>query len=476
MNNPPDQEPIPLDAYADARPALKIVTPDAEGLAPQPLSDDHLADCFIRMHGQDWRYVARWGKWYFFDGDGWREDAKDAVMGAAKGITRAALSMAAAKPLTGPALKKVNSVRQAKDLLIFARSDADIAATVDQWDVDGYLLGVPGGVVDLRLGKDLEAVREHYITKRCTVAPASGRPELWLKFLETCTGGDTSVRDYLQRFAGYCLTGETVEQMMMFFYGLGANGKSTFLQVLTHIMGDYAVSGNIDTFMEQKNPAHSTELARLNSARLVVVEETTSGGRWSEGKIKKLTGGGKIAAHFMRQDDFEFEPKFKLLVAGNHKPVIKSVGEAMRRRLHIVPFLNIVPEADRDPELLNKLKAEAPQILSWMIDGCLAWQDCRLGKPEAVEQAIEDYLQQEDTIGAWLEECCERKSSGVTSGAVLYKNYQDWCETQGETIWSKKALSTALLELGFTQVRSETTRSFKGLVVKVAPSYSDIRG
>src|SRR3972149_1278522 len=160
---------------------------------------------------------------------------------------------------------------------------------------------------------------------------------------------------------------------MAFLYGTGANGKTTLVQTILGIMGDYAITAPIETFAESKNERHSTELARLRGARLVATEETSTGSRWNESRIKTLTGGNRISAHFMRQDDFEFQPEFKLLIAGNHKPQMRAVDEAIKRRMHIVPFTITIPEEDRIKGFGDTLKSEWPQILAWIIQGCAAW-------------------------------------------------------------------------------------------------------
>ena len=174
-------------------------------------------------------------------------------------------------------------------------------------------------------------------------ASAAGDCPVWMEFLDTVTGGDADLQAYLQRMAGYCLSGVTTEHALFFLYGTGANGKSVFANTLTAIMGDYATVAAMDMFMATHGDRHPTDMAGLRGARIVTSIETEQGSRWAESKLKALTGGDKITARFMRQDFFEFTPQFKLLIVGNHKPSIRNVDEAMKRRLHMVPFTVTIP-------------------------------------------------------------------------------------------------------------------------------------
>ncbi|MGH8634953.1 MAG: phage/plasmid primase, P4 family [Burkholderiales bacterium] len=461
----------PVLAAVDGNTALQQALDAAPGA--QPLSQDALAEHFVDTYGDDWRYVAHWGRWMKWDADHWRSDDMESHVGLAKQVTRAAIAWPEAASITASDKRKVNSIVTAKALLSFARSDVKIAASTEQWDTDSMLLGVPGGVVDLRDGRMLPPERAQYISKSCAVAPANGRPALWLAYLDRVHGGDGKVIDYLQRYAGYCATGETKEHALAFLYGTGRNGKGVFLETISRVLGDYARTASMETFMEQKTAAHSTELARLAGARLVVTEEAASGGRWNEARIKHLTGGGKITAHYMRQDDFEFIPSFKLLIAANHKPMLRSVDEAIKSRIHLVAFNVTIPAEERDRDLLAKLQAEWPQILGWILDGCAAWQGQGLSVPQVILDATERYVEQEDVLGAWLEECCERE--GETEGAILYENYRRWCDTQGEHAWSRRAWANTMLERGFEQRKSKGQRLFRGVRLRagsvVAPGY-----
>jgi putative DNA primase/helicase len=212
------------------------------------------------------------------------------------------------------------------------------------------------------------------MTKMTAVAPGGECPR-FIAFLNEITNGDRALCDFLQRMFGYCITGSTREHGLFFFYGTGANGKSVLLNTVSGILGDYHRTAPIETFTASSVDRHPTELAGLQGRRLVTAIETEEGRRWAESRIKALTGGDKISARFMRADFFEYTPAFKLVIAGNHKPGLRSVDEAIRRRFHLIPFTVTIPEEKRDPDLFEKLSKEWPGILDWMINGAMHWQE-----------------------------------------------------------------------------------------------------
>jgi putative DNA primase/helicase len=276
---------------------------------------------------------------------------------------------------------------------------------------------------------------------------------------------------YLQRVAGYCLTGLTSEHVLFFLYGTGANGKSVFVETLAGVLGDYAVAAPMETFVETLHDRHPTELAMLRGARLVTASETQSGRRWNEARIKQLTGGDKIAARFMRQDFFEFTPQFKLMISGNHKPSLRNVNEAIRRRIHLVPFTVTIPPAERDRDLAEKLKAEWPGIMAWAVQGALAWRKQGLNPPPAVIDATNEYLASEDAIGLWLEECTVQDPNGWEKSTALFGSWKAWAEKAGERIGSQKAFSQTLEERGLGKRRGNTgSQGFTGIRLKPAAS------
>jgi putative DNA primase/helicase len=269
-----------------------------------------------------------------------------------------------------------------------------------------------------------------HLTHMTAVAPGGACP-LWRRFLDRITGGDVDLQQYLQRASGYALTGSTREHALFFFYGTGGNGKGVFLGTISGILGDYHCIAPIETFTASNMDHHPTDIAGLCGARLVVATETEEGRRWAESKIKTLTGGDRVRARFMRQDFFHFTPQFKLMISGNHKPGLRSVDEAIRRRFNLVPFTITIPREERDQDLAGKLMEEWPGILKWMVEGCLEWQRIGLAPPDAVTAATAAYLEAQDSIAAWLDECCDRDPSAWERSQTLFASWKAWAERSG---------------------------------------------
>jgi putative DNA primase/helicase len=368
------------------------------------------------------------------------------------------------------------SARQVAAVVWLARSDPRMAMTPEQFDRDPWLFNTRGGTVELKTGKMREHRRLDYITKITEVIPGGDCP-MFLDFLDTIFAKDNELIAYLQKFFGYILTGETTEHAMLFFYGTGANGKSVLVSTLAGILGEYHRVAPIDTFTVTNMIQHPTDMACMQGARLVTAVETEDGRRWAESKIKALTGGDKITARFMRGDFFEFVPAFKLIIAGNHKPSLRSVDEAMRRRLYLIPFNVTIPPEERDKHLADKLKAEWPGILQWMIDGCLKWQREGLSPPQSVTNATAEYLQSEDTFATWIEERCELKPSYTDTSESLFASWKEWAELMGEPAISRKKFNSKLesrLGIERTTIGHKKTRGYSGIrVITVATAWHD---
>ena len=236
-----------------------------------------------------------------------------------------------------------------------------------------------------------------------------------------------------------------------------------FLTTIANLLGEYARTAPASSFTASSTEQHPTDVAGLRGARLVNAIETESGSRWAESKIKSLTGGDKIAARFMRCDFFEYVPEFKLLIAGNHRPGLRSVDEAIRRRLHMVPFTVTISPSERDPFLAEKLTAEFSGIMRWAVEGCLGWQHDGLNPPSAVRSETESYLAAEDRIGQWIEDCCVTGKRYWSSSSALFTSWKEWCDCAGEREGSQREFSMRLEVRGFKQSRKSSARGFVGI-------------
>jgi putative DNA primase/helicase len=437
--------------------AAKVPQPDGDE-APRPIkriepTDDQIADIFAEEHRHDLRYVAAWGKWFEWTGKLWREDLTlrhfDLIRRTCKaqGVKRAGMA------------KLVNAVHT------LARADRRLAATIEQWDTNPMLLNTPGGIVDLRDGTVRKSDPLAFCTKMTAVTPRGDCP-LFQKFLTRIMGGDRALVDYLQRMLGYCLTGDTSEQAIFFNHGGGQNGKTVLMSTVAGILGDYCRATPIETFTESKNDRHPTELARLRGARLVTATETEAGRHWAESRLKELTGGESIPARFMHKDFFEYLPQFKPVISGNHKPRLRSVGTAMRRRLHLNPFIVTIPVDERDTQLVERLKAEWPGILQWMIDGCLDWQEMGLAPPEAVTKATDAYFAGEDGCANWIADCCDQIAGFVTASTTLFTSWKAWAEKTGQTVGSTSQFREEMERLGITHKHGRTGNYYRGLRIR----------
>jgi len=439
-------------------------TPDAAGGGaddeplPVGFTEDALASEFSTQHGDDWRHVAIWGAWLTWTGGRWEREGTLRAFDLARHICRAAANRANSAKVRAR-LSQASTVAAVERL---ARADRQHAMTAEIWDRDSWLLNTPAGIVDLRTAALAPHDRALCMTKIATATPQGGCPA-WLAFLAQVTGGDADLQSYLQRVVGYGLTGVTTEHALFFLYGTGANGKSVFVNTLTAILGDYATVAPMDMFMATHGDRHPTDMAGLRGARIVTSVETEQGSRWAENKLKALTGGDRITARFMRQDFFEFTPQFKLLVAGNHKPSIRNVDEAMRRRLHMVSFTVTIPPGQRDKRLPERLLAERDGILVWALEGCLAWQRVGLRPPATVLAATDEYFEAEDALGRWLDERCETGASHIEITGRLFASWKSWAEAGSEFVSSSKRFSDALTNRGFQPQRDGGARRFRGL-------------
>ena len=435
--------------------------PDANRLAGRKLTEDGLALLFASRHENQFLYDHTRGAWFFWNGSCWEEDRKQP---GTDGFSRA-------DPRRNQAKADLNKTGVAKAVLTAAAADPRTAITHEDWNTDPWLLGVPGGIVNLKTGELLPADPAKRINAQTLVAPAEPGTvsPAWQKFLDEATKGDAELQRFLQQMAGYVLTGDTSEEIFFFIHGPGGNGKGVFIGALGAIMGDYAKAASMQTFMTSKNDRHLTELARLVDARLVTASETEEGRQLAVARIKELTGNERpITANYMRQDHFEYVPGFKLVLVGNDKPKIPSVDDGMRRRLRLVPFTHKPEEVDL--ELKEKLKAEYPAILRWAIDGCLDWQKNGFVKPAVVMDATREYLDEEDVRLQWLAERTVSELHAFSTSSELYLDWTQWATARSHHVGSNIDFGRWLGKQGRRQGKINGERGVFGLKLMITES------
>jgi putative DNA primase/helicase len=433
------------------------------GEPDNPFTEDALALRFSERHEDDLRYIATKGTWLKWDGARWYPEATHLAFDLARKSCRADAQAFG----NGKAPSQVFSAKVIAAVERMAKADRRQATVIEQWDAHEFAFSAETATFDLRTGKFHAPRPSDYITKKAACPCAATPHPVWTAFLERIAP-DPELRAFLQRFVGYCMTGSTAEHKFVFAYGTGANGKSTFTNTIAAIFGDYATLADVGTFIASNTERHPTDVAKLHGYRLVVAQETEKGRRWDETKIKTMTGGDKMTARFMHCNFFDFVPKFKLWVVGNHKPQLNNVDEAMRRRMLLVPFLVQIPADERDPDLPEKLKAEWPGILRWALDGCLEWQRTGLAPPKIVTEATDEYFEDQDIIKQWLEDRTEDGGPfAFTPTSQLFTSWREWCTERNLKPGAGNAFSDALADRGYIRKRAHGgVRGFCSLSLK----------
>lgn len=427
--------------------------------------DCHLTDCgnaqrLVRQHGQDLHYVSPWGTWFIWNGQCWVKDQTGEVVRRAK-RTVAWLHEEAAglqedqQKAHAQHAKKSEGEARINAMISLTKSEPTIPLMPGRFDANPWLLNCPNGTLDLKPGHLYPHRREDCLSKIIPVPydPVAACP-LWIEFLTRITGGNPALMSFLQRSVGYALTGDTSEQVMFLLYGTGANGKTTFLETIRAILGSYAITADMSTFLARQGDPIRNDVARLVGARFVSAVEAERGRRLAEVLIKQLTGGDSMTARFLYHEFFEFQPTFKLFVAVNHKPVIGGADPAIWRRMRLIPFTVTIPERERDKGLPAKLRTELPGILAWAVQGCRAWQADGLGLPQEIRDATDSYREEMDVLAGFLGESCVEGPQYQVSAMDLYAAYIAWCQGAQEKLLSKQAFGGHLREHGLTAKKS----------------------
>ncbi|MBM4287019.1 MAG: DNA primase, partial [Deltaproteobacteria bacterium] len=300
-------------------------------------------------------------------------------------------------------------------------------------DQDPMLLNVHNGILDLKTGALLPPDRKYLITK---LAPVTYQPKAscpwWMSFLDRIMGGDGQMVDFLQRVVGYTLIGDNRERVFFILYGKGDNGKTTFLETIRALMGDYAQVAEFSTFLVRRSSQVRNDLAKLKGARFVSASEGDRGARLNEALLKSITGGDQITARRLYEEYSDFVPACKIFLATNHKPVVRDTSHGLWRRLRLIPFNVTIPASEQDKTLIRKLTQELPGILNWAIQGCLKWQERGLEQPEGVLTATRNYQTESDIIGLFLKDCTVLEPGLRVSAQNLRQAFTRYMEEQGK--------------------------------------------
>lgn len=406
--------------------------------------------------GDDLLYCEKLKNWYIWDGKRFRVDDTLQIM------LYAINTVDAIKDAKWR--HRSSSRARLESMIKIAKALPKIAIQTNNLDANRHLLNVNNGTIDLRTGKLHPHSRAHRITRLVPVDyTPQARCPLWLKFLSEVLKNDPELIEFVKRAVGYSLTGSTMEQCLFFLYGTGANGKTTFLNVMLDLLGDYGIQVDSSILIASRNEIHPTGVADLFGARLAVTSEVERGKQFAESTIKSLTGEDTITARFMHQNFFRFRPSHKIFLAANHMPTIRGKDPAIWRRIRMIPFTVSIPESSRDPRLLSKLRKELPGILNWAIEGCLNWQAEGLGQPKAANLLKEDYQVEMDILHDFINQICFLHPDAKATSKDLYNAYLKFCDENADTPVKKKSFGMMLKEKGFESWRDMKNRGFVGI-------------
>jgi len=432
------------------------------------LTDAGNAERFQAHVGDRFAFVHAWGSWMHYDGVRWQRDGSGEAVRAALATLRAMAGESEKVPdedHRGELLKhSLDSESSSRLSAMLTLGQAMLPVAPEALDRDPDLLNVANGTLDLRTGELRRHDRRDWITR---LAPVPFEPDavcpLWESFLHRVMGGNERLIAFIQRAVGYSLTGHVNEQVLLLLYGVGANGKSTFLETARSLLADYSAITDFTTFLKRDSEGARNDLARLVGTRFVSAVEAEAGKPLAEALVKQLTGGDTITARFLFKEFFDFRPQFKIWLAANHKPGIHGSDHGIWRRIRLVPFTVTIPEPERDPRLTAKLAEELPGILAWAVRGCLAWREKGLGVPDEVRAATASYREEMDLFGGFLDDGCVAEARAEVTAKDLYGAYQAWCEANGEKPRSQKSLSVGLRERGFEAFRTKNARGWRGI-------------
>jgi putative DNA primase/helicase len=441
----------------------------SESKSSFPRTDAGNAEFFAREYKDKLRYVYSRRRWLLWSNHWWVEDRCQTVLQMAKEAARKRLRVRfvlrdtkAEGKAEGAWAFKSESWARLEAALEIAKSEPSLATSGDEWDANPWLFGVANGVINLRTGKLRDGKRSDLLTMHTEVVfDAEAQCPRWLHFLDDIFGGDRELIEYVHRAVGYCVTGITTEQVIFVCHGSGANGKSTFLDVLRAVLGDYAYNLPFSTFELKARSAIPNDIAALPRRRFVTALETSESAPLNEARIKLLTGCDAVSARLLYREFFSFTPTAKFWLATNHRPPVADDSPGFWRRIRLIPFLQQFVGEQADKDLAAKLMEEALGILSWVVNGCLLWKRDGLGLPATVATASEAF-------GEFLDETCEVTADATVSAADLWQEYVEWVSGNHERPLDRRAFSARLESRAFRKQRSghDRTWTWFGLRIK----------
>lgn len=449
-------------------------TAPAEPTTPNLYTMDDMGNAqrFIDIFGEDFRYNYTDKCFIYWDGRRWATDVDGAVERAADVATEAMKQeLEYYEEMNDSDLEKaftkhIKASRSNKSKgNMLKEIQHKLPVMPHQLDKHKMAFNVPNGTLSLRTGQLIPHERGHFITKFSPIEYTDNADcPMWKKFLDDIFAGDSELIRYIQKAVGYSMTGDVTEQCVFFLYGTGRNGKSTFLDVLREILGEYVSNIQPETIMVKNGSGNgiNSDIARLKGARMVTTVEPNEGVRINEGLIKQLTGDDAVTARKLYGNEFEFKPEFKLWMATNHKPVIRGTDEGIWRRIHMIPFTVQIPQERVDRQLKSKLEREYSAILRWAVDGCVLWQREGLKQPKAVLDMVREYRREMDVISAFIDDRCEEGEGLYERSSELYAAYSVWCEKNTEYKMSNTKFSVEL-EKRFGKIARKDGKYFLGL-------------
>lgn len=430
-------------------------------------TDSGNAEAIVRTFGDRLRFEHKTGNWYIWQGNTWKVDEDGAVERLVIKTSRERLKKSA--NIDNEELRKQEakwalyseSRYRIEAAINLASKLNPITTTANKFNTNPWLLGCENGVIDLQTGKLIPGQPEDMISLSTKIwYDPQAKASRWQKFLLEIFLEDEQLIDYIGRCAGYSLTGLTIEQIIFLLYGIGANGKSVFLNVIRALMGEYAANTSFQTFLASKYDGSKipNDVAALVYKRLVTSSEIKESARLNEERIKSMTGGDPINARFLHQNWFTYVPTYKVWLSVNHKPKVSDTTYSFWRRIHLIPFEVIFDKDKADQKLTEKLMKELPGILKWAIEGCLRWQEKGLEPPEKVVHATQQYQSEMNVVRQFLDENTISKEGGAIAFSLLYEIYCKWWEKLNEKFMSSNMFGRKMTELGFQKDRIGTDR------------------